>query len=344
MGTGKSRNQILVVAVVVLSLVLAALIVVALLLLENENAEKLQKEPTTENVEKVETTETTEATEATEATELTDPVEDATIPTEAGEEKSPVRDYEVVKMVDGQIQTPYCILNYPEVLADHLLVIKTSQQPYVLEFYAVMDEKQELRLFDLSFGEGSGGNMGAIKTQEGEVLLNVTIYQLPTNDTWSKAEITTAHAMQDVVNELIEQMQPKAEGTQANTPAVSEQPEEDRTVYNLEIETPYCKLYYPARWANTVSFDIDDEQKDIYKVHFYSQIDGLESQRLFSIYFGGDEGSQLGAVMSNENIPVPVYLIMEQLEIDGLNDEVIDLLYSMQEASNQLIERLPLLQ
>ena len=341
MSAVKSKNQKLVVIIVVLSLVLVALIATALLLLENQNAEKPQKEPTAEHMETVETTETAETTEVTGEME---PTEDATMPTEAVAEKPPVRDYEVVEMVDGQIQTPYCILNYPEGLADHLLIIKTSERPYVLEFYAVMEGKQELRLFDLSFGEGSGGNMGTVKTQEGEVPLNVMIYQLSTDDTWSEAEITTAYAMQDMVNELLEQMQPKAEEKQDPPPVVNQQPKEESTIYNLEIETPYCKLYYPARWAKTVSFDTDDEKEEVYKVHFYSRIDGLENQRLFSIYFGGDEGTQLGAVMSIEGIPVPVYLIVEQLELDGLKEEEIDLLYTMQEASNQLIERLPLLQ
>ena len=58
---------------------------------------------------------------------------------------------------------------------------------------------------------------------------------------------------------------------------------------------------------------------------------------MFSIYFGGDEGDQLGAVMSPNEIPVPVYLVMGQLQLDGLSGDDADLLLFMQEASNELV-------
>jgi len=37
-------------------------------------------------------------------------------------------------------------------------------------------------------------------------------------------------------------------------------------------------------------------------------------------------------------------LVMAELKLDGLNEDEVKLLCTMQEASNQLIERLPLLQ
>lgn len=282
----------------------------------------------------------------TAAEETTEPIETtavSTVPVEVIVEKPVVREYDIVELVDGQIHTPYGTLNYPEGLADFLLVINTSQQPYTLEFYAVMEEKQELRLFDISLGDGSGGNMGTVMTSEGEIPLNVTIYTLAMDQTWSESEVTTVYAMQDVVNEIIEQMTPDNEEGQTKSPVISQQPDEDSTVHNLEIETPYGTLYYPARWSNTVSCVNDDSQEEVYKVHFYSRVEGLENQLLFSIYFGGDEGDQLGAVMSSEEIPVPVNLVMGQLQLEGLNESEKELLCEMQEAANQLIDRIPLL-
>lgn len=276
-------------------------------------------------------------------TQPTAPIEPTTEPTEVVIEKPVIRDYEVVELVDGQIQTPHCTLSYPEELADHLLVLNTCEEPYTLEFYAVMEEKQELRLFDLSFSETSG-NMGNIVTSNGEVFLNITIYTLEMDETWSEGEITTAYAMQDVVNEIVEQLQPKAENEQPGNPEISQQPNEGGTMHNLEIETPHCTLYYPAQWANTVSIEHDDSQAGVYKVYIYSRMAGLENQLLFSIYFGGDEGDQLGAVMSSEGIPVPVYLLMNPLQLEGLSDQEVELLCTMQEAANELIGRLPLLQ
>lgn len=271
------------------------------------------------------------------------PTEAETEPEEIQIEPPVIRDYKVMELINGQIQTPYCTLSYPEGLADLLLVINTSQQPYTLEFYAVMEEKPELRLFDISLGEGSGGNMGKTTTPEGEVPLNVTIYTLTMDEDWTEGEISTAYAMQDVVNDMIEQMAPKNDSAQSEVPVFAEQPAEEASIHNMEIITPYCTMYYPARWSNTMYYDHDDSREDIYKVHIYGRISGSDSQLLFSIYFGGDEGEQLGAVMDSEGKPVPVNLLLNQLELDGLNEDDAALLCAMQEASNQLIERLPLL-
>ena len=282
-----------------------------------------------------ETIPTTAAPETTEA--VTEP---ATVPTAAA-----ARDYEIVELVEGQIQTPYGTLNYPEGLADHLLIVNTSQQPYTLEFYAVMEAKHEIRLFDISLGEGSGGNMGVVTTSAGEEIpLNVNIYTVETDDSWTDGEVITVHAMQDVINEMIDQMGPKLpEDETAEEPVIIQQPEESYSINNLEIETPYATLYYPARWAGTLSYSHDDSQEEIYKVHFYSRIEGRENQLLFSIYFGGDEGEQLGAVMGQDEVPVPVNILLAELTLDGWTTEEAEILYSMQEASNELIARLPLL-
>lgn len=254
-----------------------------------------------------------------------------------------VRNYDVVELNEGQIQTPYGPLRYPEGLADHLLVIQTSEQPYTIEFYAVMEGKQEMRLFDISLGEASGGNMGMVQTPNGAIPLNVIIYDLELDDSWTEGEVITVYAMQDVINEMIEQMSPEMEEEKTEQPIISQQPDNVATIHNLEIETPYCTLYYPARWSNTVTWVIDETQEEVYKVHVFSQIDGRENQLLFSIYFGGDEGEQLGAVMSAEEIPVPVNLLIAEPDLEGWNAEDTEIVYSMQEASNELIARLPLL-
>ena len=249
----------------------------------------------------------------------------------------------IVELENGRIHTPYGDLNFPEELSDHLLIVNTCHQPYTLAFYAVMEGKYEVRMFDISLGEGSGGNMGKVTTPDGEVPLNITIYSLTGDETWTDGEFITVQAMQDVVNEMIEQMAPKTDSVQSEAPVFVEQPAEVDTVHNMKIVTPYCTMYYPARWNSTMYYEHDDSQEDIYKVHVYGRVSETESQLLFSIYFGGDEGDQLGAVMNSEGIPVPVNLLLNQLELDGLNEEDAELLCAMQEASNELVEKLPLL-
>lgn len=250
----------------------------------------------------------------------------------------------LLELVNGQIETPYGVLNYPDDLSDLLLIANTNTDPYTLEFYAAMEDKPEVRLFDISFGEGSGGNMGIVKTTQGDVPLNVTIYTLALDESWTKDEIITAQAMQDVINEILDQLMPENKESKSEDPVIAVQPSQNNEVNTLEIETPFCTLYYPGRWGDALRYDHDDSQEGVYKVRFYGKVEDKEVQHLFSIYFGGDEGEQLGAVLSSEEIPVPVNLLMAELKLDGLTDAEIELLCTMQEASNQLIERLPLLQ
>lgn len=314
----KKMRKWLFVAVILLIAVIA---VVMMSMKKQEAPEVPQTEPTEVIVE------TTEA--------ATEPVKVDSEPV--------LREYEVVELVDGQIQTPYGILNFPDSLSDHLLVINTSKEPYILEFYAAMEGKQELRMFDIALGEGSGGNMGMAATAEGEIPFNVTIYDLIFEENWSEGEIYTACAMQDVVNDIIDQLAAETKNAESGEPAISQQPNEDYAINNLEIETPYATLYYPARWANTLSYSHDDSQESIYKVHFYTRMQGRDPVHLFSIYFGGDEGEQIGAVMGEQGIPVTVNWLMGNLNLEGWTQEEADTAYAMQEALNDVIARLPLL-
>ena len=281
-------------------------------------------------------------TEAVAAETAAAEVPEETVPVEV---TAPVaREYRVVETADGIIATPYGDLTYPQGLSDHLLVVCTAEEPYTLEFCAVMEGRQELRLFDLAFGEAGGGNMGMAVTEQGEVPLNLTIYTLATDETWTEGEILTAQAMQDAVNELLAQLMPQQDAGEAPEDVVQEQPREDVTLHNLEFETPYGMLYYPARWTGLVEMTWEDNGDGIYRAYFYGAPEGREGKRLFAIYFGGDEGEQLGAVMGPEEIPVPVYLVMGQPDTEGWTAEETEILWSMQEDANQLIAKLPLLQ
>lgn len=252
------------------------------------------------------------------------------------------RPVEVVELTDGQIQTPYGVLYYPEGMADHLIIVNSAADPYTLEFYASMEGKMDLPLFEIELGDGSGGNMGLVQTSQGEVPFNATIYTLSFDETWSEGEILTAQAMQDVVNDMIDQLDPRKETARPDTAETF--PESENTTVNyLEIVTPYCNLYYPARWGTVLRYDFDESEENVYKVRFYGRLEGRDVQQIFSIYFGGDEGDQLGAVLDADGIPVPVNILMHQLEVEGLTESEKEALFSMQEAANQLIEKIPFL-
>ena len=181
--------------------------------------------------------------------------------------------------------------------------------------------------------------MGVAQMESGAVPVNVTIYTLTFNEEWTEGEMTTAYAMQDVVNEIIEALAPEKKTEESAESVIIQQSESQETVNYIEIITAYHTLYYPGRWKSilrTEHLELQDE--NMYKVHFYGRLENREEQLLFSIYFGGDEGEQLGAVMGPDGIPVPVNILMAELDVTDLTESEQETLYSMQEASNELIQ------
>lgn len=268
-----------------------------------------------------------------------------TVPTENGEETTApagqaTEPEETELYSNGEIRTPYLTLNYPEALADHLVVVNTNDKPYTLEFYAVLEGRPEQRIFDIYLGEGANGNLGMVETESGNVLVGMTIYLFEPDDTWNQAEINTILAMQEGANELIAQLPLVQESDTTGTPVISTTPPESSIVNYMEIETPYCTLMYPVKWEEYVY--VEQVEEEVYRVLFYGQLEGREKQLLFTVLFGGDEGEQLGVVTDDQGQTVPVNILLAELSLDGWPEEAVGTLYAMQEALNQLIEQLPL--
>lgn len=246
----------------------------------------------------------------------------------------------IVAFENGEIHTPYLTLYYPEAFEDCLLIANSSRDPYVLEFYTVLPEKTEQRIFDVCFGAGTDGNLGVVKTESGEIPVSMTIYSFTPDATWNQGEIDTVHAMQEATNELIHYLD-IAEKDSDIIPVLEEEPAETTIVKFLHVETPYCVLQYPAVWAEWLHVE-EAEIDGVYRVDYFCSLEGHENLLMFSVLLGGDEGEQLGIVTNTDGITVPVNLLINAPSEDGLNEDEITTLYAMQEAVNQLIAQLPL--
>ena len=245
---------------------------------------------------------------------------------------------ELTNFADGQIQTPYFPLYYSEAFVDLLVVVKTADEPYTLEFYAVLDSRPEQRLFDIQLSQQTPGNLGSAKTVNGDVHVNFTFYSAATDRTWTDTEINTILAMQEAANDTINQMQledPTGQpGFQKNAP--------ESSVRNLlTIQTPGCTLYYPVRWAPyLVTEQTAPSENGTYCVQFYGKLAGEDKCPLFSLVFGGDEGTRLGILQGETQ--TAVNLLIHPLAADEWDNEDTQILYAMQEAVNDLIVLLPL--
>lgn len=256
----------------------------------------------------------------------------------------PATAVETVECVDGQINTPFFPLHYPDGLSDVLVVVKTAEEPFTLEFYAMLEDKPEQRIFDIRLSEKTPGNMGAVKTENADVYVHAIFYKFDPDESWTKDEINTVLAMQEAANEMIGQLEWKEDVTgEDNQPAAQETAPESSVVNTLLIETPYGALHYPVRWKDyLVTEQVEDTENGVYRVLFYGKVADREKCLLFAILFGGDEGEQLGVIQDNSGTYVTVNVLFAELDLDGWSEEDEQIISTMQEAVNDLIAQLPL--
>ena len=105
-----------------------------------------------------------------------------------------------------------------------------------------------------------------------------------------------------------------------------------------EIETDYCKLYFPKTWKEQIEVKYTDEMG--YKAEFYGTVKGKDAVHLFDVCFNSDDGFLLGFIQNDDEI-INISIDMCELEFDdSWKQEEIDELYAMQEDMNILMESL----
>lgn len=90
------------------------------------------------------------------------------------------------------------------------------------------------------------------------------------------------------------------------------------------IETSFGTLYYPAKWAGDVSFTVNDDRVDA----------ACSDVKLFTLYFGGEEGDVLGAVKKGDS-SVELRYVLYDIDAD---DDRLDELSAMQDDINVIIQ------
>ncbi len=250
----------------------------------------------------------------------------------------------IVPCENDQIQTPYFPLYYPDAMADLLVVANTADEPFTLEFYAMLEERPEQRIFDIRLSRRVKGNMGFVKTDDGDVHVDVTFYKFDPDDSWTKDEINTILAMQEAANEMISRLGLEQESSgQVQQPVVEETAPVSSVVNMVPVKTPYCTLQFPVRWKDyLVTEQLENEETGVYRVFFYGDLPGREKCLLFTILFGGDEGEQMGVIVNDSGEYVTVNVLLEELVLDGWSQEDSEIICTMQEALNDLIGQLPL--
>lgn len=109
-------------------------------------------------------------------------------------------------------------------------------------------------------------------------------------------------------------------------------------VEDFEINSKYCKLYFPIKWEDKVEIKFSEEPT--YKVDFYGVSVNKTEIHLFSVCFNSDDGELLGYLENEEEI-VNISIDVKELEFDdSWKEEEIDQIYAMQEEMNYVMDTL----
>lgn len=116
--------------------------------------------------------------------------------------------------------------------------------------------------------------------------------------------------------------------------------EESKTDYTV-IETPYCTLQYPEKWRDYLSVSQSEDVPLV--ISYCAQLEGKD-QQLFDIGFDSEIGDHIGSIQIENGESVDVYIVIHPVDLDeSWNGEEKDIIISMQEDLNHIIQALPLL-
>lgn len=109
----------------------------------------------------------------------------------------------------------------------------------------------------------------------------------------------------------------------------------------FQIDTPYGNLSYPTDWKDFL--DLEFSEQDPYSVTFRAKLETRGIVPLFSIIFGGNSESAVGAVKMDDGQKVNVNLQIHKITPDATwSDSDIAVAFAMQEAMNDVLSHMPM--
>lgn len=240
---------------------------------------------------------------------------------------------------DVVIQTPYGQLLFQNRWGNQMQTQCIDADPYVVRFCASVNSREQVRLFDIIFGQSEGLAFGYVRSNGTLVPVNVRMYDVEFDTEWNAAEKDTVYEMQECANVIIANLElisdESSEPTSAPTVPAETEPTED-----IVIHTPYGQLFYPGYWGDQIR--IEHVIHDTYVVEFYGCVSEQQELHLFDICFGGNAESAWGIVEQENGEQTTLSVTLYDIVPDSQwTAEQYDSLLMMQEQINYLLERIP---
>lgn len=257
-----------------------------------------------------------------------------------------IKSNENLEPKDIVIETPYAELFFPGKWEDNLRVEQVAGTVHQVQFYGKIENRQELRLFDISFNKenNSGEYLGDIILSDGTgIPVNLEYYTLALPEEWSEDERKEVYYMQEDVNYLLSKLDLQINMTEPSEEITEEITATEQAVFDdILIETPYCTLYYPGQWQDYLQ--TRSTQEDGYTVEFYAVIGNYEKQ-LFTLSFLEEADAGDFWIQSSNGEKIAVVLnVLEIIYAADWTPEQTQTCMMMQEAVDDLLKKLPVVE
>ena len=232
---------------------------------------------------------------------------------------------------DVTVQTPYGNMVFPGRWADYLQVEQTQDPDLTIHFIAKISDGKVHNLFDIRFGEAVDPAVGQVVSEEGlAVGVHVTVHSFAPDGSWAFKDAEAVEAMLECLNDVLSGLDMVPIGT----------PIPEIKGDEMAIDTPYCTLYFPARWKEELQLKV--EQTDGYDLIFSAVIGDHEAIPIFAVNFGGSDAmGQVAHTMVTENqIHFNVRARIFALKTEGWSSVDKSTVVAMQEDMNHLLAKL----
>lgn len=108
-----------------------------------------------------------------------------------------------------EVETDYCTISYPEKWENKVEIEKEEKddETCMVSFCAkATEEDAEQKLFDISFGVDQKDAIGVIQTDDGEVFMDMYLYQFENMDALSSKRLDQLMQMQDYSFDILQML------------------------------------------------------------------------------------------------------------------------------------------
>ena len=240
-----------------------------------------------------------------------------TVPTEPTVPEQTIPETEPVVYEGTPVETPCGIIYLPDDWDEPITAETVSEDPTVIDFL-VEGEK----LYSLVFSEDPDGAFGQVSVDGRVIYVGMEICELDGAD-------DQLLSMQESINVLLEQLSPE--------PITSKPVETEPVVSDIIIETVYGDLLFPGKWEDNLQVEQPDEKT----VEFYGCVKGHDPVLLFTMNFESEYGDIVMELVTEDHTVVSLGIDISEIDFEGRwSDEKMNLIYSMQEDMNYLMDSL----